>query len=211
MGRPLGKRNPDYERKRRDLAVQLLDALVDADGRPQSMSKIAGVAGVSLPTLKHYFGSYDGVVEAAMQAHADVGRQHYAHLLEPGDRTLHQVLRDWLSGLHVAWVRFGAGKRLATGLSVGLGSASRGPLFVNHQLEPTLQAGEILLHRLQERGDIDVVDVRAAALALVGPVVLALLHQVDLLGSQCRPLDVDAFIDVHIDSWLKGHQANPES
>ena len=48
--------------------------------------------------------------------------------------------------------------------------------------------------------------VGAAALALVGPVVLALLHQVDLLGSACRPLDIDAFIEVHIQGWLEGHR-----
>ena len=193
------------EIKRRQLAEQLLDALVDDDGRPQSMSKIAAAAGVSLPTLKHYFDDYDGVVEAAMAAHADVGRQHYAHLLDPGDRPLEQVLHDWLSGLHLAWVRFGAGKRLATGLSIGLGSSTRGPLFVNQLLEPTLQAGEILLRRLHQRGDIDAPDVRSASLALVGPVVLALLHQVDLLGSTCRPLDVEAYIKGHIQGWLRGY------
>ena len=135
MGRPQGKRNPDYEHKRNELALQLMEALIDDDGRPQSMSKIAAATGVSLPTIKHYFHNYDGVVEAAMQAQAHVGRQHYKHLLEPGERSTEQVLHDWLAGLHVAWVRFGAGKRLSTGLSIGLGSASRGPLFVNNQLE----------------------------------------------------------------------------
>ena len=45
----------------------------------------------------------------------------------------------------------------------------------------------------------------AAALTLLSPVLLALLHQDALHGRRCRPLDVEAFVHTHVRSWLSGH------
>jgi hypothetical protein len=36
-------------------------------------------------------------------------------------------------------------------------------------------------------------------------VMLALLHQDQLGGVECRPLDVEAFTAEHVERWLSGH------
>ena len=70
-------------------------------------------------------------------------------------------------------------------------------------LEPLLQAGEQHLQRHLDAGQLAPCDVRRAALTLQGPLVLGLLHQDNLSGDGCRPLDLDAFIDAHVDAFLR--------
>ena len=76
---------------------------------------------------------------------------------------------------------------------------------VNHLLEPTLQSLEELLGNLVGRKMLPEQDLRAAALSLLSPVLLALIHQDALYGHRCRPLDVEAFVRRHVRSWLSGH------
>ncbi|WP_437929371.1 hypothetical protein WMF37_08890 [Sorangium sp. So ce291] len=46
-------------------------------------------------------------------------------------------------------------------------------------------------------GELAPCDLRHAALALLGPLLLALLHQGPLGGRVCGPLDLDAFAATH--------------
>ena len=80
-----------------------------------------------------------------------------------------------------------------------------GPAYIDHILEPTLAVVEQMLEIWRERGEVDVPDLRTAALGLLAPVVLAMLHQRGLGGVNCRPLDVDAFLDAHVDGFLRGY------
>jgi hypothetical protein len=91
------------------------------------------------------------------------------------------------------------------GLGEGFTDARLGMAYVNELLEPTVQTAERLLADLDDHGLLHVPDARAAALGLVGPVVIALLHQDSLHGARCRPLDVEAFLDRHVEAFLNGH------
>jgi hypothetical protein len=73
----------------------------------------------------------------------------------------------------------------------------------SHALEPLLQTGESLLRQHQERGELELPDVRHASLMLLSPVVLALLHQDSLLGGQCRQLAVPQLLETHVDAFLR--------
>ena len=79
MGRPTGARSQDYEDKRQALAKAILVALIDDP--LLSLRRMADAAGVSRPTVLHYFGSRDGAVHAAMEIAGDEGRIH-VELLE---------------------------------------------------------------------------------------------------------------------------------
>jgi hypothetical protein len=91
-----------------------------------------------------------------------------------------------------------------------VGHETLGPVYVQELLEPTLQSAEARLSRHIADGELRRCDVRHAALELVCPVVLGLLHQVQLSGARCRPLDVERFLADHLDTFLRAYAAAPE-
>lgn len=204
MSRPVGTRNPDYEARRRALALAASAALIDADGQPTSLNQLARAAGVTVPTLRHYFGDHDGVVSAAL-AEAEVqGKPYTEALADPGPLGLEDSLQAFAINLELGW-SLGLGHLFASALTHGLAHAVRGPAVVDHLLEPTLQALEARLGVHRDRGELVAsVDLRAAALALLSPLLLAQLHQVGLDGRRCRPLDLVAFREAHLAAWIRG-------
>jgi hypothetical protein len=50
-----------------------------------------------------------------------------------------------------------------------------------------------------------IVDTRHAALALLSPVILALLHQAELGGAKDHPLDVDRFLSDHAAAFARAY------
>lgn len=208
MPRPPGRRNAGYETRRAALAARLVPALVDGSGLPSSLRELAAAASVSVPTLRHYFGDLDGAVRAAL-AEAERGAgQYLTWMQDPGELPLADSLAAVAARLRDGW-GYGLGALFGAALTHGLGHAARGPAVVDHLLEPTLQALEVRLAVHQARGELPPVDLRAASLAFLSPLLLALLHQHGLGGAGCRPLDLDAFATTHLRGWLGGWCATP--
>jgi len=204
MGRPVGSRNPDYEERRSQLALAASRALIDADGLPTSLSHVAREVGVSVPTLRHYFGDHDGVVQAAFDAVRRQGQVHIDALRDPGSLALADSVAMFVAELERGW-SFGLGEVFATGLTHGLRHGSRGPAMLESLVEPTLQALEARLQVHADRGELrDGADLRAAALALFAPAFVARLHQHELGGRACRPLEQPVFDTAHLEAWLRG-------
>lgn len=209
MARPPGARNADHDHTRAALARAAAGALLDPAGQPRSLNALAAAVGVAVPTLKHYFGDHDGVVDAALaQARAD-GERHLASQRHPGGLRLPDSVDVYCAAVEGGW-QVGVGALFTAGLSLGLGHAARGPAAVNHLLEPTLQALEARLGVHADRGELRAgADLRMASLALLSPLLMALLHQGPLGGAGCRPLDVGAFSAAHRAAWLAGWGAAP--
>jgi hypothetical protein len=74
-------------------------------------------------------------------------------------------------------------------------------------LEPTLQALEHRLKNYVAQGVVVDCDTRHAALMLLSPLLLALLHQHDLGGTRCRPLAIPALIDEHVRVFVRAYRA----
>lgn len=206
MGRPRGSRNPGYEDRRRKLADALGRAVTDP-AAGHSFQELARACGVSVPTLKHYFGDRDGAILAGFEALEDAGRRHATAVPGPEGLPPRESLLGFLSALILGWRRFGVGQLHRVGLQLGLTSERRGPGYVTMLLEPSLRYLEERIAFHQDHGDLRGDDPRAAALSLLAPVMLALLHQDQLGGSACRPLDVEAFTEEHLDRWLGGWAA----
>lgn len=209
MGRPIGSRNPDYEEKRAALADAALPRLL-ADGGRTSLNELAAELAVSVPTLKHYFIDRAGLVAAALRRELLLAQPHLATIATPSSPELRTSLTDMLLALVDAWRPHGVGRVFTVGLAAGVYEAVVGPAYLDGVLEPTLQATERRLaahaeaRALRLRPD-DAGGLRAAALALLAPVVLALVHQDALGGASCRALDLHAFVRTHVAAFVRAH------
>ncbi|MFZ5438419.1 MAG: TetR family transcriptional regulator [Myxococcota bacterium] len=204
MARPRGARNADYDEQRLALARRVRARLMEPEGLRASMRELAEAADSSVATLKHYFQDREGVLRAVMESQHLDAAPYLAMAATPLDG--HEVrasLLDYLGRLKQAWFKYGVGVVQSSALASGLATKTLGPHYVNHILEPLLGTAEARLARHVELKELPPMNVRHAALQLVSPVVLALLHQDSLSGASCRPLDLDAFFTEHVDAFLR--------
>lgn len=173
------------------------------DGVRASLRELASAAGTSVATIKHYFKDRDGLLRAVLESQHLDAAPYLAMAAMPVAGDVRASLGAYLAGLRGAWFEHGVGVIQATSLAGGLANEALGPSYVNHILEPLLGTCETLLRRHVELGDLGPMDPRVAALQLLSPVVLALLHQDSLSGASCRPLDLDAFFAEHLAAFLR--------
>lgn len=198
-------RSADYDGKRRRLLGRIAVRFKQPD-RP-SLRELAAAAEVSVPTLRHYFGDREGVVSAVLaDAHAR-GAPFLALAARP-DGPLPQSLRSGLMQV-VQGHLFAVGGFHAIGLTEGLLHRTIGPQYLQTILEPALQAFELRLQAHVERGELKPISLRHAALALVAPVVLFMLHQGELGGQRVRPGTAEELVDYLTDSFVTAHAIQP--
>lgn len=212
-GRPAGSRSEDYDEKKRELARQVLRAVVAERGTP-SLRELARAAAVSIPTLKHYFGDRSGAIAAALRTVEEDARDHLRGVASPGDAEPASSLRAMALELAGAWREFGVGALFAAGMAAGVADPAAGPGYLDGVLEPTMRAVEQRLRVHAERGELRMAagedfEIRTAALAFLSPVIVALLHQHDLSGARCRPLDIPAFLERHVERFVEAYRARP--
>jgi AcrR family transcriptional regulator len=172
-------------------------------GADASFRDLARATGVGTPTLRHYFDDRDGVIAAVLESVAAEGARYLLMVSATPTAPLADSL-GFLLTMVVRGLKSGLGEVHALGLTAGLAHASLGPKYLDHILEPTLQAFEAHLAHHAARGALRTdVDLRLAALQLVSPLLLGALHQLELGGTRCRPLDLDALVEPHLASWLR--------
>ncbi len=205
MPRTAGSKNEDYDESRMALARRVSGALCEKNGSLLSFREMATVADVSVATLRHYFRDRSGVIQGVFEFWRAESAPHLALAAMPLRGDVRVSLQAFLTRFATAWNRFGVGRIQATALGAGLTFANMGEPYVNYILEPLLQAAENLLQRHTELGEITPCEPRVAALHLLSPVVLALLHQDSLNGARCRPLDLDSFFESHLEAFLRAY------
>jgi AcrR family transcriptional regulator len=203
MARTAGARNADYHESRLRLARRVREGLLREGGLRASLRELAASADTSVATLKHYFGDRDGLLTAVMESMRIDGAPYLAQASSPTSTDVRASLRSMLGGLATAWNRFQVGRTYAAMLAEGLAVKRLGPAYVTFLLEPLLQMGEQMLQRHLDAGRLAPCDVRQASLMLLSPAVLALLHQDNLSGASCRPLNLDGFMGAHVDAFLR--------
>lgn len=203
MGRPKGKRSPRYAQRRQELARRVFQTILE-DGNT-SLRAMAERTAVSRPTLRHYFGSREGAVNAALASAAHLGRPHQERLAELPIADAETTLREALGLLVIGWRESGVGRIHEVGLKTGLEDETTARTYVSDILEPLLQAVETLLVRLVQAQQLQPLDTRQSALMLVSPVVMALLHQDGLGGGGIRPLGVEEMVGTIVDSFCRAY------
>jgi AcrR family transcriptional regulator len=179
--------------KRSALLRKISARLIQLDDTRPSLRQLAFAAGVTVPTLRHYFGSRDDLVQAALEEFFLLGERYLEQGAEPkGD--LDESIRSFLNSL--TQVMLGGpklGDMIAIAFLEGFYNKRLGPTALNTVIEPPLQA------------ELRDVDVRYAAIMLISPLIVACLHQQQMFGDQVRPLDFQPLIDSAASSFITAY------
>jgi AcrR family transcriptional regulator len=190
MGRPPGSRSDDYEEKRSALAHSVYKALIE--DAHVSFSGMAERAGVSRPTMAHYFGDRNGAVQAALSAAAHDGRRFHGLIVSMNTDHPEHTLSLLLTLIIAGWRDHGVGNLHGVGIQAGLADTETAHCYLGEILDPLTESVQHLLERMIQEGHLRHAQPRQGALQLLGPVVVALLHQNGLKGRLTAPLDEEA-------------------
>ncbi|MDX2014942.1 MAG: hypothetical protein SFW67_32395 [Myxococcaceae bacterium] len=201
MGRRKGARNVDFEATKADIVSRVAHFVTETPG-PHSFRSLAAAADLNAGTVRHYFGDGEGLIRAVLgflHARAEPMLRQAATEVPPD---VERSCREFLLGVVFGW-EAGLGSIHRLGMTYGLTAPAFGPTYLDMVLEPTLRTAEARLARHVAEGQLPALDLRAAALTLVAPVVLALLHQETFGGKEHRALDLGAFVERHA-AWCAG-------
>lgn len=205
MGRRPGARNADFAAERDALVAKLATRLAEPGAARSSMRDLAAAAEVSVATLQHYFGDRTGVFTAVFEGARQGGKVHLDAVAEGPLGSLRTSIQWFLEYATNGLMEFGLGHLHELGLTAGARDEVLGPAYLANVLEPTLQALERRLSRHQAAGQLRPCDVRIAALELVAPLLVAVLHQHSLGGTAQRPLSLDEFLKAHLAAFLRAY------
>ncbi len=207
MPRPKGARDADYAVKRSALLRKLSARLIQLDDTRPSLRQLAIAAGVTVPTLRHYFGDREDLVQAVLEEFFIDGERYLERGAEP-DGELDHSIRAFLTRFAQVLVEGPKlGDMIAIAFLEGFYSPRLGPAALNYVIEPPLQAMEKRLAAHQARGELGEVDLRCAALMLLSPLVVGCMHQQQMFGDQVRPLHFAPVIDAAVVSFMKAYAA----
>jgi AcrR family transcriptional regulator len=206
MSRTAGSRNRNYDAKRLGLLKRLGARLADLSRHRPSFREMAAAAGVSVPTLRHYFANRDGVVQAYLVWQGTESAR-YRPLVATTDEAFPESIRRVLHGAAFGLKDMDRIRTHVVGLTEGLHNDRVGPTYLNATLEPLLGSVEQRLALHVSRAEMRAVDLRHAAVSLLAPLLVAILHQRELGGAHVRHLDMPRFIEDHADGFVRAYAA----
>ncbi len=212
MPRPKGARDADYSAKRFALIRKLSARLMRMDDTRPSLRQLAAAADVTVPTLRHYFGTREELVEAVLVEYRRMG-DPYIKLSRQPEGPLPESIRAYLKYLLAMLTEFPfLGDVFAMGLVEGLFNHKLGPVCSATMVDPMVEALEARLIAHQERGEMIEGDVRYGAMMLISPVLMGCHHQFQMYGRRSRPMELDAMIEnlaqVFVRSYGTGEAAH---
>jgi AcrR family transcriptional regulator len=174
-----------------------------------SLRELASAAGVSVPTLRHYFGARPQVIDAIFEECLRLGRDGLdaqRRSEKPFDDSIHDYSRALIRALAMEReVRLG--DLIAVSLGEGLLDVGISRSTLQHIIDPTIEALEARLRTHIERGEMIDTDARAAALMLVSPLLLASLHQDQLHGAAHHPMCLETTAETVSAAFVRAYRA----
>jgi AcrR family transcriptional regulator len=211
MPRPKGARDADYDVKRRALLHRMTSRLMRREVARPSLRQLADAAGVTVPTLRHYFGSRAEIVDAILEEYRRLGEarlQSIAADAAPFGDSIREFAGSLIRGMSAPReVRLG--DVFAVSLAEGLLDREIGPSALRHIIDPSVDALQARLQLHISRGEMVSTDTRAAALMLISPILVAVLHQDQMGGSGCNPMDVERLADEISAAFVRAYEARP--
>lgn len=209
MSRPKGARDADYDAKRTGLLRRITARMMRRETARPSFRQLAEAGDVSVPTLRHYFGDRPALIGAILESYLETGRRGLDAVAEPTG-SLETSIRDYCAALLAAMRaprEVKLGDVFAVSIAEGLLDADVGPATLRHIIDPSV---EVLRKRLDAhvaRGEMIETDTRAAALFLISPLLLAILHQDHLGGRDTSPVDLPAAFESICAAFLRAYAA----
>jgi AcrR family transcriptional regulator len=209
LPRAKGVKNADHEIKRRELLGRMLPRFARLDLERPSLRQLAAAAEVTAPTLQHYFGDRTGVVAALLAEYRRRGETQLATVAKasgPLAASVREFAHAFVSGLQ-AEQAVRVGDIMAASLAEGLADRAVSPLALAHILHPALDALTARLAEHAERGEMIDADLHAAALVLLAPLLVAVLHQDQMNGRESRRIELDALADQVSAAFVRAYAA----
>jgi AcrR family transcriptional regulator len=209
LPRTKGVKNADYETKRRELLDRMLPRFARLDVERPSLRQLASAAEVTAPTLQHYFVDRTGVIAALLEEYRRRGEDRLgavASATSPFETSVREFAHGFVSGLQAGSdVRLG--DVLAASLCEGLADPRVSPLALNHLIDPAVDALTARLDQHAARGEMAGGDTRAAALMLLSPLLLAVLHQDQKNGRESRLIELTSLADEVSAAFVRAYAA----
>jgi AcrR family transcriptional regulator len=212
LPRAKGVKNADYEAKRRELLDRMLPRFARLDIERPSLRQLAAAADVTAPTLQHYFRDRTGVVAALLEEYRCRGAARL-DTVSQANGSFAESMREFAQSLVFGMQARGAvrlGDVMAASLCEGLADPQISPLALDHIIDPALDALVVRLQAHAARGEVIEADLRAAALMLLSPLFLAVLHQDQMNGCESRHIELGALAE-HVSSAFVRAYAAPVS
>lgn len=207
VGRSSGTRSKNHDVRRREIIARLQERLALPGAMHASFRELVAASGESISTLQHYFGRRENILIAVLEESRIQGEPHLEYARTPLS-DFRSSVRDVADYVRLGYEQFGLGSLYAIGLVEGIRNAAVGPSTVQQLLEPTIDAVAQRLAAHQSLGQMrDDISARHAAVLLISPLIVIMLHQHDLGGSQTHPADIDSFINDHVLSFVRAHAA----
>jgi len=129
MARPAGARNVQFDQRRNALISKAQERLALQTGEPPSFRELALAAGVSVATLRHYFGTREALIKSVFAHHVKAGERHLQRTREIDDAEidLESSLKDFLTRIVRGWTEGVIGSLHRIGLAEGLRQCSSPP------------------------------------------------------------------------------------
>ena len=194
-----------------EIVQAALDLFVEKGFAAARMDEIAARAGVTKGTVYLYFPSkeelFHAVVEEMMGARLETAERLVAEHTGPTRELIAELIR--------AWWRVGGTSRVACMGKLITGEASNFPelasYYVDHVVVRTRRIFEAALRRGVERGELRDVPLTDAARLVIAPLVHASIYQRSLLAFDPDGWDMERYLELHIDLFLRGLAREPET
>jgi AcrR family transcriptional regulator len=211
LPRAKGVKNADHEIKRRELLDRMLPRFARLDRERPSLRQLAVAAEVTAPTLQHYFGDRTGVVAALLEEYRRCGATRLS-AVSKANGAFAASMREFAHGF-VVGLQAGSAVRqgdvMAASLCEGLADPDISPLALVHIVDPAVDALVVRLEQHAARGEMLETDLRAAALMLLSPLLLAVLHQDQMNGRDMRHIELGDLAEEVSAAFVRAYAAPP--
>lgn len=174
-----------------------------------SFRELAHAAEVSVPTLRYYFGDRAQAISAVLENFLRQGLDRLERIAQPPG-TFPDSVREYghslLQGFRAPRM-VNLGDVFAIAIAEGLLDPQIGPSALQFIVDPSIDTLQRRLRSHIERGEMRDVDTRAAALVLISPLLLLILHQDHMGGSACNPAEMERVIEEVCDAFVRAYKA----
>lgn len=193
-----------------EIVEAALDLFVEKGFAATRMDEIAKRAGVTKGTVYLYFPSkedlFRAVVEEMMGPNIETGERLVAGYTGPTVELIRELI--------VAWWTLVGNSRLACLSKLMTGEASNFPhlaqYYMDHVVVRARRIFEAALQRGIDRGEFRPVPLTDTARLAIAPLVHASIYKRSMQQYDPETWDMDRFLNLHIDIFLRGIAGEPE-